>query len=387
MSKNTVQFSLPESYVTPLFPFCPAGTTVEVCLELALNQSLQRDGFYGAWAQVYFVKPNVDIAITSPDPTADVTPYATVFPHWLAAVSTAVTAYNNVYATLNPKPPAPPNVNGVAFLAPFGLAMTQTRSVQLLHYPPTTTLSFMDYLYSETNRRWESLLSLNGSTGPQNLLLETITDLVPVAANGGGAGATAIGPFANAFGQYVPQMLNVFLKASPAGQSTQPVVGFGGPVMTFLQSTYKPIDVSPVPGRPSGKLSALSLFKQQIMSGGPTTPVLCTNHPSAFMYYPTSEKGFPPTDFKLVLQQDLTAARWQVQMGQNPDADPVATLGAAWAYWTSPDQAALFNTIFQAQVMEFTRPPWNFSPPAPAPAARPVAKPAAKSVASGKSKR
>ena len=362
MSSNTVQFTLgTEADLTPLYPFKPPSIPLEDFIGLCLNQTLQRDGLYGAWAQVWWSAGNVEVVITSPDPDVDVTPYVTVYPQWLAAVSTALTAYNAVYAKISPPPPAPPDPAGIAFLAPFGLAMLNTRSVQLLHYPPTETLSFVDYLYSPTNRRWESLLVFNGSAGSQNTLLETITDLIPVAANGGSSGSTAIGPFASAFGQYVPQMLNVFLRPSPGGKATQPVVGYGGPVMSYLQSTYKPVDISPVTGHPTATLAPLSLFLQQFMQKGPLTPVLCANHPSKFMYYPSQN---PPTDYTLILQQDLTAARWQVQMAQNPDADPVATLGNAWNYWTSSDQTVLLNTILAEQIAEFTRPSSTAKPQA-----------------------
>ncbi len=373
MPSNTVSFTLTEAFLKPLFPFVPAGITIEELVQLCLNQTLLRDGFYGAWAQVYWDSSgdgNVDFVITSPDPNADVTGYATVYPNWLNAVSVAVAAYNG--AMPNPPPPAPPATNCAAFLPPFGLAMLNTKSVQLLHYPPTETLSYMDYLYSPTNRRWESLLLLNGSNGYQNQLLETITDLVPIAANGGSAGTTAIEPWfvdqkhqiiKDVFTAYVPQMLNVFLRPRPDGKATQPVIGYGGPVMDWLQGTYKPTDISPVVKVTPGALQPMSLFLQQFIAGGPPTPVLCANHPSKFMYYNPAFPGgndpsskYPPTDFTLVLQQDLTAALWQIQMTATPDADPVATLASAWDYWTSPAQQDLFNQIMQEQITEFVRP-------------------------------
>ncbi len=352
MSTNTVQFTLgSEESLKPFYPFKPANVTLEDFIGLCLNQTLQRDGLEGAWAQVFWSAGNVEVIITSPDTSVDVSSYATQYPNWLKAVTSALKDYNRVYASLSPTPPAPPDPAGIAFLAPFGLAMKNTRSVQLLHYPPTETLSYLDYLYSPTNRRWESLLMFNGRNGSAKTLLETITDLVPVAANGGGAGATAIKPFEGQFGDYVPQMLQVFLYPTPSGQATQPVVGYGSPVINFLQTNYAPKDISPVTKNPSGPLTVMSLFLQQIIPGGPATPFLCTNHPSKFMYYTPGDPSFT-----LVLQQDLTAARWQVQMATNPDADPVQTLSECWGYWTSSDQAAVFQQIFTEQVAEFTRP-------------------------------
>lgn len=359
MPSNTVSFTLTESFLTPLFPFIPAGLKIEDVVQLCLNQTLLRDGFYGAWAQVYWDKTtgNVDFIITSPDPNADVTGYATVYQNWLAAVGVAVADYNKNLPS--PPPPPPPAKNCAAFLPPFGLAMLNTKSVQLLHYPPTETLSYMDYLYSPTNRRWETLLMFNGSTGYQNQLMETITDIVPIAANGGSAGATAIEPWMNTktgqnvFSDYIPKMLQVFLRPTPSGRSTQPVVAYGTPVLTWLEAAFKPADISPVITPSPGTLQPMSLVLQQFVPSGPATPVLCTNHPSRFMYYPDQTI---PTNYKLVLQQDLTAALWQVRMSANPDADPVDTLNQAWEAWDPANTSNDFAAIFESQITEFCRP-------------------------------
>jgi hypothetical protein len=337
MRKTThiVRFSLPQSDVEPLFPFTPKGISPTDCIQLCLNQTLIRDGFYGAWAQIQARDASYEFTIASPDPKADLTPYATVYPRWLAAVRTGLAAYTKVYSKLHPKPPAPPAEKGLAFLPPFGLAMINTRSVQLLHYPPQETLEYMDYLYSPTNRRWESLLAYNGSGGAQNTRLETITDLVPIAANGGDSGAGALAPFMNpyAFAEYVPEMLDVFLRPVARGRATQPVVAYGGPVLETLESLFHPKDISPITKNKrgeQGKLQAMSLFRQRLVKDGPETPVLCTNHPSLFMYYPQTSAKYP-TDYREVLRQDLTAARWQLRMSARPGADPVATLNVDFA--------------------------------------------------------
>ena len=354
MSTNTVQFSIgSEASLSPLFPFIKPQSTpkaytslLQHFIQLSLSQSLQRDGFYGAWPQVVGSPAEYKISITSFDPNADVTAYATAYPQFLAAVTVAATAYNAV-----PHPPA-----GVSFLPPFGLSMINTKSVQLLHYPPAVTLTYMDYLYSETNRRWESLLALNNSVGSQNTMMETITDLFPIAADGGGSGATAIQPWTGKFDAYVPQMLSVFLRGNGAGTSTQPIVAYGGEVLKYLETTYLPTDINPNTNNKvdpkTGKpvLSPLSLFVHAFTTDGSTTPVLCANHPAQFTYYPSESPQYP-TNYQLVLQQDLICAAWQVAMSRNPQADPLLTLQNAEKQWAIVDPA-----IFNNQVLEFTYP-------------------------------
>ena len=398
MSNNISKFTLGTvGDLQPLFPFTPSTMALADCIGLCLNKTLERDGFLGTWADVYAKKnpaptDSVYVSLTSPDPTADVTGYQALFTSWLAAVKTAVGIYNA----------APNKPSDIAFLSPFGLAMLNTKSVQLLHYPPTETLGSMDYLYSPTNRRWETLLAYNGCPFSANKLLETIVDLVPVAANGGNTGGTEINAFGNSFAPYNMQMLNVLVRNT--GGVTQPVVAYGGPVMQFIAKQFpNATDLAPstIPPHPSKTPSPLSLYNLQLLTSGPTTAVLCANHPSKFMYYPSQEKGQPPTDWNLVMKQDLVAARWQAQMATTPSADPVATLTTAWQYWSDPAQGATFQAIFNAQVAEFTSGSSDVSPkpesgkpsltlprPAlPASKPKPKASPAAKKTTAAKSRR
>lgn len=384
MANNISKFILDTvGNLTPLFPFTPSTMKLADCIGLCLNQSLERDGFAGAWASVYTKKnplptDSVYVSIVSPDPNADVTGYQTLLKSWLAAVNTAC----GIYSGLPNKP------TDIAFLAPFGLSLVRTQSVQLLHYPPTETLGSMNYLYSPTNRRWETLLAYNGCTGSANKLLETITDLVPVAANGGDTGGKEITNIGSVFNPYVTQMLNVLLRSTNG--VTQPVVAYGGPVMEFVGTLAAKIsppatDQSTVTGHPSKTPAPLSLYQLQLITSGPKTAVLCANHPSKFMYYPTQENGEPPTDYNLVMLQDLTAARWQVQMAANPAADPVTTLTNAWNYWSGLQSTPAYKTIFAAQVAEFTE---GTAPTAAKPKPSPgKAKPAAKKIAPAKKRR
>lgn len=366
LPRNTVSFELgEESALAPLYPFIPLGGTLADCINHNINQTLLRDLLYGAWAYVGITTDTktdkatskktetqtYHVKIVSPDPKADLSRYATLIPAYLKAAGMAVRLFYQGMARAKPIP------TGVSFLTPFGLAMMNTKSIQLLHYPPSETLNYMDYLYSPTNRRWENLLGCNGFPGAQNTLLETIVDLLPVAANGGAAGAAAIAPFGTMFKPYVDQMLNVLLRTTPNKKATQPIVAYGGPVMNYLQTTYKPKDLSgKITGNNGPNLAPLSLISLPLLKGGPQTSVLCANHPAQFMYYNPKMKNDPDQGyehFRKVLQQDLIAAGWQSEMSRNPESNALEVLRKVHAKWTSRKYQDRVDAIFDEQVSEF----------------------------------
>jgi hypothetical protein len=330
MSSNSVTFPIgTESDLTPLFAYSPTDVTLKDGIEHTINQTLLRDLFYGSWAQAWLDKSGqYQVQISSPNVDHDFTAYSSKIPAFIAAASTGLGIYNANRSKLPKK--------GFGFLPPFGLSMVNTTSIQLLHYPPSETVDFMDYLYSPTNRRWENLLGYNAYQGAQNTLVETIVDLIPIAADGGSAGSTALEAVQDAFVTYVREMLNVYLRPSPGGTATQPIVAYGGPVISYLETNFN-----------QPKLDVLSLISLQLMTAGPATPVLCANHPSRFLYYkPGQEK-----EFTEMLVQDLTAAGWQTKMSQNPDADPRQTLQDVSTYWDQNPN--LVDQIFAEQVAEF----------------------------------
>ncbi|MDH4177083.1 MAG: hypothetical protein OEV72_05860 [Thermoleophilia bacterium] len=343
MTRNSVAFPIgAASDLTPLFSYQPSSVTLADGIAHTINQTLLRDLYYGAWAHVWVDKSSqCQVTIASPNPTDDLTRYETQIPAFIAAARAGL----EIYTASASKLPA----TGVSFLPPFGLSMLNTKSIQLLHYPPTETLDYLDYLYSPTNRRWESLLGYNGFPGAENTLVETIVDLIPIAAGGGSAGSTALEPVENAFVAYAQQMLDVYLRPSPSGKATQPIVAYGEPVRAFLEANFD-----------QSELEVLSVISLRLMTGGPTTPVLCANHPSDFLSaagrHETAEPSpadqkYPPQDPKAILLQDLKAARWQTTMSQNPDADPKQTLQDASDYWDqNPDLVA---QIFAEQMSEF----------------------------------
>ena len=344
MSSNSVAFPIgTKAELTPLFAYQPAKVELTEGITHTINQILQRDLLYGTWASAWPDKSGqYQVTIASPDPDHDLTDYKTRIPAFIAAVSTGLGIYTANQAKLPP-------TGVVSFLPPFGLSMLNTESIQLLHYPPTETLDFIDYLYSPTNRRWENLLAYNSYPGERNTLVETIVDLIPIAAPGGSTGARALEPVEDAFAPYVKQMLDVYLRPSPGGKATQPIVAYGRPVRDYLQKNFA-----------QPELAVGSVISLQLMTGGPATPLLCANHPSDFLSaagkHEELEPGrvdqtYPQQDPKTILLQDLKSARWQAAMSQNPDADPKRTFQDASDYWDqNPDLVA---QIFAEQMAEF----------------------------------
>ena len=62
---------------------------------------------------------------------------------------------------------------------PLVLAVSNHRSVQLLHFPPDYA---QDYLGSKTSQRREDLLKANGVPLEEVTLYESILDIAPIAA-------------------------------------------------------------------------------------------------------------------------------------------------------------------------------------------------------------
>jgi hypothetical protein len=204
-ASNTVTIQIPEDLCIGIQSLVTDTLPLEKILERFINQMLVRDGYTAGWTQVVRTTSDngdeVDSAsgytaiLTCADRRLDISGYNQIFLDWLAAVASAYSDYSNIYSQISSPPPSPPDPSGVCFLPPFGLAIKNTKAVQLLHYPPSETLLFWDYLYSPTNRRWETLLKYNGGFESREDLLESIVDLVPICADGGNSGAQALSPW------------------------------------------------------------------------------------------------------------------------------------------------------------------------------------------------
>lgn len=307
------------------------GVSLTDYIAHTFNQTLQRDMFFGSWADVWYDKGEIGLKISSPKD--DISSYSKIIPQFLDAARTALKIFNENKEAIEEE--VKKTGMPLDFLLPFGLTMVNTRSIQLLHFPPIETFTYLDYLYSPTNRRWENLLGYNEYQGEKNTLVERIVDCVPLAAPGGDS--TGIAPFNNTFIPYGCQMLKALLDAS--GNATQPIVAYGSPVRHWLEAAF-PNQVK--------DLGVLSLCTLKLFDNDVSTPVLCANHPSEYLYY----TGKPSSEEKTkIMTQDLIAAGWQTAMCVDWSADPHEKLSNSKDFWGgNPDKV---QAIIEQQDVEF----------------------------------
>ncbi len=316
--------------VTNLFSYrADTGVELEDWVGHWLNQTVLRDGFAGAWTDVGTSKDGlVRAKLTAPLPDEDVSAYGARIEGFLGAGRLAWKTYLANQAAIEKA--------GFRFLLPQGLALARFRSIQLLHFPPLETFSYVDYLYSPTNRRWESLLLYQRYPAADLSLAERIVDAVPLAAPGGAS--KEIAPFDETFRDYGKAMLAAMLAGD--GASTVPVVAYGSPVRTWLADAY--------PDQLKGqKLDVLTLVSLRLTASEAKTPVLCANHPSEFLYFSDNT----PAQNREIMRQDLIAARWQATMATRADHDPAGALRDAKRYWDSRPEA--IEAIVKTQELEF----------------------------------
>ncbi|MFL1405322.1 alkaline phosphatase family protein [Marinobacter sp. M1N3S26] len=308
-----------------LFRFGDDSPYLEDAITFVFSQTLQRDRYFGSWAQAYR-NGNGEYRLKVTSPCDDVSPYETLIPQYVAAGKQALTSY---YGKIPYQARA-----GWEFLLPFGLAMANVRSVQLLHFPPLETFTYKDYLYSPTNRRWECLLAQNGFDGAGNTSVERIVDVAPIAAPGGAG--SELSDYNQDFIPYTLAQLRNFLTplAETGHELTQPMVAYGEPVHDWLRQAF---DLSKTPG-------TLDIVQLSILEGNHGQPaaktwVLCANHPSEYLYdtnLPLSDAFKPNGDYPPpihVMCQDLIAAGWQAHMADHPDDNPHRVLAALEEQW------------------------------------------------------
>lgn len=213
------------------------------------------------------------------------------------------------------------------FFLPLGLALTEQRSVQLLHFPPDYSLPDQDYLGSKTSQRWEALLQENGVPAADVTRYEAIVDIAPIAAPAS-AGSTLESTYAY-YAPYARRLLE-FLLTRDKG-AARPVVAYGYPVRQWVQKQY---------GIALKVLDTATLDLGQ----GHQAAVIAANHPS-FIWY-VKDQGFDAAE--QVMYQDLIAACWQAAMGNNPDADAGLTQQTCSDSWRARPQEVCVLTWEQA---------------------------------------
>ncbi len=313
----------PIAQVRDLFSFpnnchtvCFLKQTLEETVAHYLTASIQRDGFTDSSVQVVNQDGTVFASVSGSAAEA----YAKLLPEYLAVGQLGLDASKSLW---NEKKW---HYNWTFFL-PHGVSMTRHRSVQLLHFPPDYVLERdQDYLLAHTTLRWAALLVENGASPDETVRLQNIIDIAPIAApSNDGKSLEGVYSF---YSGYINGLLNLWIPSSGGG--VRPLVAFGGPVRAWLKEQYK-LD-----------LSVLELATLKLPSG-PTVPVLAANHPS-FIYNavkklqddPKTPEDEPVAVGMRVMQQDLIASMWQVEMSKNPMPDAEETLTSCKAKWSDP---------------------------------------------------
>ena len=351
-----------EKDISGLFQFGDNGPSLEEAITFVFSQTLQRDMYFGSWAQAY-QNGNGEYRLKITSPCDDVSAYETLIPNYINAGKQALSSYyDSVPASAR---------EGWEFLMPFGLAMSNVKSIQLLHFPPLETFTYRDYLYSPTNRRWECLLAQNGFIGANNSPVERIIDVAPIAAPGGAG--KELSAYNQSFIPYVKAQLENFLRPLAETQYayTQPVVAYGGPVHDWLKEAFN-LESSPK----TLKIVPLNIADAKEGHTCPTTWVLCANHPSEYLYdtsIPLKDATKPNGNYPApieVMCQDLIAAGWQAHMSQFPNADPHATLNDMQERWgwnatthkVNPEKVEALLKVMKEQNLEFSFAKGNFIP-------------------------
>lgn len=324
--------------VTRLFAYpnncnviCFKDWTLEQTVEHYLNQSVQRDGYPSATVKVHRDNDRY---------YADINGVPHDYKNPLnALLDTGELAYNGA-KKLNAD--GKWAYNWYLFL-PLGMALENRRSIELLHFPPDYSLTqAQDYLESKTTDRWASLLTENGVPTAQTPAFQTIIDIAPIAAP-----ASAGGDLEGVYGYFTDYQTTMVAQLTAGDGQALPMVAFGGPVRSWVNSQYKANigvlgldEISPAPGQ--------------------RVPVLGANHPS-YIWYAADPENYDGDQQKAdaaglrVMGQDISAACWQAGMGQDPSADPQKTLDTCTQKWQVTDKVQTCE-LFYTSVRNLTPP-------------------------------
>lgn len=361
------------------------GTNAYEYIGHGFNQSMQRDGFQGSWAQLW--KDHEDILwVQMVAPEGRLNGYRAVLQAFMAAARIGHAAYKQRQAQIQSQK--------AIFHLPVGMTFVSTRCVQLLHYPPYEARTYSDYLYSNTNRRCEALLRLNGVKADKLVAMERVCDLVPLAASG--SNAPVINDVRWAFQDYAQAMLLALLPVDD--KRTAPVVAYGSSAPEWFMRVYE--DQMKKQFKKSPKVLDVAMIK--LKKNDPTeTPVLFANHPADYLMHDADSKkpsapgtSTPPSQDRVaptqavvaaqpasspstqvssgppvinpvkrpvskatIMKEDLIAARWQAQMAADWHADPKKTLQAAKAHWE--ERKSEIARAVKDHDQEFNFAPWK----------------------------
>ena len=322
--------------VTALFSYpncqtqCPTpAPTLPDTVAHYLQQSVVRDGYPSATVSVTQEGTEVYANLTGVDST-----YGQAIQSFLAAGDLGYAGANNIKQ-------AGLWQSDWYFFLPLGLAMQNHPTVELLHFPPDSVMfKTQDYLNNPTTNRWASLLVANGVQASQTDAYQTIVDIAPIAAPSN-AGSSFTGIYSY-FTPYIQSLLGSWTSNPPATQAGKPMVAFGAPAREWVVNQYK-----------LSSLDVLQLGSIPVTPGQPEIPILGSNHPS-YIWYASDPKNYGGDMNKAnaagftVMEQDLTAACWQAQMGQAPASDPNQTLSQCQTTWMKTQVLQACEMFFES---------------------------------------
>lgn len=304
------------SYPNNCHTICFLEQSLEETITTYLSASIMRDGFVDSSVKVEIAAGDVHALISG----SAAQPYADMLPKYLAIGQLGLDGSRSLRAQNKWR-------YNWKFFLPHGLSMTRHLSVQLLHFPPDYVLERdQDYLLAHTTLRWAELLVENGADPITSAQFQNIIDIAPIAAPSND-GKNLDGIY-DEYTPYINGLLNLWCPV--AGGGFRPLVAFGGPVRSWLKEQY------------GLNLSVLELAQLKF-SDTLKLPILAANHPS-FIYNAVKRLEDDPSTLPdervaigmRVMQQDLIAAMWQVEMSKIPTSDPAATLTRCKLKWENP---------------------------------------------------
>ncbi len=323
------------SYLAPLYSLPDNSTPAQVAAAVYkwFSLTLARDGYTGITVNVQITSSSGVITLNAqgggPLPPR-VSGYQFAMNAFLAIGYRALTS---VVPALHANGQWDPQKTGKwFFFLPLGLPMLNFFTVQFFHYPPLRLLQLGDYLEDPVPYRWGQLLQTAGTTPALTDRFQRYVDAVPIAAPDDQGAYMPVAAFA----EYQRQMVQLFLQLNlpPAGTSTVPIMVFGIPAMAQFEHLFG---------------ANLDILVPQVANIVPdyTTPCLGATHPYHFYAQAQIDHGQGGTIgdgrmgrgcqlAKMLMQQDLMAAFWQIGMAQNPGASVGGMLFKATAFALDP---------------------------------------------------
>lgn len=352
---NEVDIIIPfnAAQLAPLYNLPAGSTQAQVAVEIRywFDQTLENDGYPNLQSALVFAGELAILKITSKDGSAvppETAKYMEVMPNFLKIGNDALTqVVPKIKADGKWNPHPNPGDPDWEFFLPHGLPMINFITVQFFHYPPYRLLKLRSYLDDPVPVRWGELLHAAGAVTEVVNKYQRFLDACPIAADDSQGAYMPVSYFKD----YQEDMLKLFLEARPTtNNTTVPVLVFGIPAMAQFEHIF---------------FANLDILVPQVahIIPGLNTPCLGATHPYHFYAQAQIDVGENKTIgdgsmgrgcelAQVLMQQDLIAAYWQVQMGNNPSAGVGDTLfnATTWALGNNMKQTVCALTRHQGSL-------------------------------------